>query len=215
MKNQLNLITNSLIDSLLNNNQEFANIVYNEQSSAIFSLLKSTECSEKQIRLDPSTSIISFPNKSDVVKFNYERYKYQGVPEDEFYGAGLQYVKKLNLLVMGNDASHRLAGLNLYLRDGHFIDLNSHYFNCVTIDLNILRKYDLVHRTKELYYQNGDFQKKYKLSHEMYDLIVNLQKSLLGQKNQLGFISAFIKKYKYKNRVLSPIEKARQILQNY
>lgn len=190
--------------------------LHNEPTYTLYYLIKESDDHTTSITVNKDTNIISFPRKYEIIKSNLKYFEdLPGVDPSLFDYAKMNYIPELNLLMMNDDASHRLASLYLYVQDGFELKIdkeNLRYFDH-TIDIDKLKKYYFFPNERLLFIEiNGQIKHQEFLDESFYDLLVHLQDTLLGTTNILTREDSDKFKIDYENREKSPLEIAQDLL---
>jgi hypothetical protein len=197
-------ITDSLMAIIFKYASEKRDFSNSDDFRIVSSVLKSTENVEDgSLLIDKETLIISCPYQIDNVnKIHKDIEKIGFIPEIIKASERFLYVQELNLLVMNEGASHRLAAIYLHVNNdkvNNSILLDNKYLNFQTINVEKLSKFNIDKKAKIVAYAENGIKHFYFLkTQEVLDLIEFLQKKYLGESIKFSFMKKIKFRYIYK-----------------
>ncbi len=176
-------------------------LLFSNGASILFSIL--VEDIEKKgiVRISNSTPIISYPKYNKKTILLYNDYYKSGfdkttlVPSEYFI-----YIYDLNLLLMKEGASHRLAAIHRYVNDknNNKLELESSFLSPRKINIEELKKYQINKKKQKIYYFDKNNKKIFIVDNLFISLIIFLQKKYLNKTNNLSYLGYLKFKYIYK-----------------
>lgn len=201
-KNLDEFIENGIKDAMEDShfNFDIFNALFEDDSDSI-----------ENVTIDNTTIIIGIPSEPKKV-LEYQNALLQSPPKSDLY-EGVFYFKEFNMISYISGGTHRLAALNLYLRQNNKpFAFDGKKMRSVSIDTKMLYQYRVDKTKKTLYvlspYKSESVIKKITLTPLLYDLITTLQIYYFGKARLIS--DDEITKYEslWKQRDKSEIEMA-------